>query len=98
MKTSANVPAADQGVDAGKKIAGRKCRIGVDTPGLLLVVRVTAASLSDNAGGTEILSSIAASLATTRPHPHRSEAMAHVAMTDLRSRRLTEESTPNRRD
>ncbi|MGW7530613.1 transposase [Streptomyces sp. NPDC054783] len=31
-------------------------------------------------------------------HPHRSEAMIHVAMTDLISRRLTSESTPNWRD
>lgn len=33
IKTSANVPAAGQGIDAGKKIAGRKRHIGVDTLG-----------------------------------------------------------------
>lgn len=38
VKTSANVPATSQGVDAGKKIAGRKRHIGVDTLGLLLAV------------------------------------------------------------
>ncbi|WP_329528501.1 transposase [Streptomyces sp. NBC_01462] len=31
-------------------------------------------------------------------HPHRSEAIIHVAMIDLMSRRLTRESTPNWRD
>jgi len=31
-------------------------------------------------------------------HPHRSEAMIKVTMVDLMSRRLTRESTPNRRD
>ncbi len=31
-------------------------------------------------------------------HPHRSEAIIHVAMIDLISRRLTSESTPNWRD
>jgi hypothetical protein len=30
------VPASGQGIDAGKKIAGRKRPIGVDTLGLLL--------------------------------------------------------------
>ncbi len=49
IKASTNVPSADQGIDAGKKIAGRKRHIDVDTPGLLLAVLVTAASVSDNA-------------------------------------------------
>ncbi|MFF8575474.1 hypothetical protein ACF06L_30050, partial [Streptomyces sp. NPDC015408] len=31
-------------------------------------------------------------------HPHRSEAMIHIAMIDLISHRLTRESTPNWRD
>lgn len=31
-------------------------------------------------------------------HPHRSEAMIHLAMIDLMSRRITNESTPNWRD
>ncbi len=68
IKTSANVPAAGQGLDAGKKIAGRKRHIGVDTLGLLLTVLVTAAGVSDNAGGIHVLSSIAAD------HPRITEA------------------------
>lgn len=157
IKTSANVPAAGQGIDAGKKIAGRKRRIGVDTLGLLLAVLVTAASVSDNAGGIHVLSSIAADhpritqarvdngyrtevigrgarlgidvevtrrdpaqkgfkviprhgvvertfgwlmhhRRLARDHgalPHRSEAMVHLAMIDLMSRRLTRGSTPS---
>ena len=63
IKTSANVPAAGQGIDAGKKIAGRKRHLGVDTLGLLLAVWVTAASVSDNTGGIHLLSQIA----TTSP-------------------------------
>ncbi|WP_101254326.1 IS5 family transposase [Streptomyces barkulensis] len=160
IKTSANAPAADQGIDAGKKIAGRKRHLGVDTLGLLLAVWVTATGVSDNAGGIHLLSQIA----STSPHvtkawadngyrtkvidhgarlgidvevvqrtpgtkgfkviprrwvvertfgwlmhhrrlardyethAHRSEAMIHVAMIDLISRRLTSESTPNWRD
>lgn len=31
FKTSANVPAAGQGIDAGKEIAGRNPHLGVDT-------------------------------------------------------------------
>lgn len=60
VKTSANVPVVGQGIDAGKKIAGRKRHLGVDTLGLLLAVWVTAASVSDNAGGIHLLSHIAA--------------------------------------
>ncbi|MFE3946749.1 IS5 family transposase, partial [Streptomyces sp. NPDC059118] len=70
IKTSANVPAAGQGIDAGKKIAGRKRHIGVDTLGLLLAVLVTAASVSDNAGGIHLLSNIAES------HPRITKAWA----------------------
>jgi hypothetical protein len=36
--------------------------------------------------------------AAAKPHPHRSESMIHVAMTDLMNRRLTHESTRNWRD
>jgi transposase len=60
IKNSANVPAAGQGIDAGKKIAGRKRHIGVDNLSLLLAVLVTAASVSDNAGGIHVLSHTAA--------------------------------------
>ncbi|MFF4775880.1 transposase [Microtetraspora fusca] len=47
VKTSANVPATTQGIDAGKKILGRKRSIVTHTLGLLLAVLVTAASVSD---------------------------------------------------
>lgn len=147
IKTSANVPAAGQGIDAGKKIAGRQRHIGVDTLGLLLAVWVSAASVSDNTGGIHLLTQISATAprvtkawadtgyrtkaidhgitlnpltpgsrwttSTSIPrralhhrrlardyetHPHRSEAIIHVVMIDLISRRLTSESTPNWRD
>lgn len=70
VKTSANVPAAGQGIDAGKKMTGRTCHIGVDTLGPLSAVWVTAASVSDNAGGIHLLSSIAAG------HPRVTKAWA----------------------
>lgn len=70
IKTSANVPASGQGIDAGKKIAGRKRRIGVDTLGFLPAVLVTAASVSDSVGGTHVLSIIAAD------HPRITKAWA----------------------
>ncbi|WP_435863271.1 hypothetical protein [Streptomyces tendae] len=38
IKTSANVPAAGQAIDAGKKIAGRERHPRVDALGLLLAV------------------------------------------------------------
>lgn len=55
VKTSTNVPVATQGTDAGKKIVGRKRGIITDTLGLLLVVIVTAASVSDNVIGMDLL-------------------------------------------
>lgn len=44
VKTTTSVPATGQGIDAGKKIVGRKRSIVTDTLGLLLAVLVTAAS------------------------------------------------------
>ncbi len=55
MKTSTNVPTATQGIDAGKRIVGRKRGIITDTLGLLLAVVVTAASASDNRIGIALL-------------------------------------------
>ncbi|GIF09661.1 hypothetical protein Asi03nite_71990 [Actinoplanes siamensis] len=55
VKTSTNVPTGTQGTDAGKKIVGRKRGIITDTLGLLLYVIVTAASVSDNAIGMDLL-------------------------------------------
>jgi hypothetical protein len=43
VKTSTNAPVQTQGIDAGKKIVGRKRGIVTDTLGLLLAVIVTAA-------------------------------------------------------
>ncbi|MFF3662800.1 transposase [Streptomyces olivochromogenes] len=55
MKGEATVPAASRGYDAGKKINGRKRHIAVDTLGLLLVVMVTAASVSNWDTGRDLL-------------------------------------------
>lgn len=60
IKTSANVPLAGQGTDAGKRIIGRKRHLGCDPLGLLLTVLVTAASVSDTAAGVHLLPRIAA--------------------------------------
>jgi transposase len=54
VKTSTNVPLTDQGIDAGKRIVGRKRGVVTDTLGLLLAVIVTAASVSDNAIGIRL--------------------------------------------
>lgn len=55
VKTSTNVPLTSQGTDAGKKVVGRKRGILTDTIGLILAVTVTAASLSENAVGIQLL-------------------------------------------
>lgn len=60
VKTSCNPPEATQGIDAGKKIKGRKRHIATDTLGLLLVVLITAASVQDNAGGQALIGGLAA--------------------------------------
>jgi transposase len=83
VKTSANVPATSQGIDAGKKIAGRKRHIRVDTLGLLLAVWVTAASVSDNVGGMHLMSHIAAThrrvTKAWADTGHRTKAIEHGA-------------------
>lgn len=48
----------DRGYDAGKKIKGRKRFILVDTLGLLLAVKVVAASISEKAGAQLLLTKI----------------------------------------
>jgi transposase len=55
VKTSTNVPTATQGIDAAKRIVGRKRGIVTDALGLLLAVVVTAASVSDNTIGAHLL-------------------------------------------
>ncbi|MWA07637.1 IS5 family transposase [Actinomadura sp. LD22] len=59
VKTSPSVPVADQGIDAAKKIVGRKRSIVVDTLGLLPAVLVTAASVQDSVAGTTLINQIA---------------------------------------
>jgi transposase len=60
VKTSSSVHASSQGVDAGKKIVGRKRSIVTDTLGLLLAMLVTAASVQDPVAGTRLLDQVAA--------------------------------------
>ena len=55
VKTSGNVPESEQGIDAGKRIKGRKRHIATDTLGLLLVILVTAASVQDTTGGRRLV-------------------------------------------
>lgn len=59
VKTSGNVPEHSQGIDAGKKIKGRKRHVATDVLGLLLVVQVTAASVQDTAGGRVVVGQVA---------------------------------------
>jgi putative transposase len=54
VKTT-EVGGVERGFDNGKKVQGRKRHILVDTLGLFLIVVVTAASLSDQAGARKIL-------------------------------------------
>ena len=61
IKTADTVPEAEQGIDMGKKIKGRKRHVAVDTLGLLLAVIVTAASVQDTNGGTTVIDALAAS-------------------------------------
>lgn len=60
VKTSSNVPEASQGIDAGKRIKGRKRHVATDVLGLLLVVLVTAASVQDTAAGRQVVDELAA--------------------------------------
>jgi transposase len=59
VKTSCNVGETSQGIDAGKKIKGRKRHIATDVLGLLLVAIVTAASVQDSMGGQQVLDQLA---------------------------------------
>jgi transposase len=60
VKTSTSVLATSQGIDAGKKIVGRKRSIVTDTIGLVLAVLVTAASVQDSIAGTQLLDQVTA--------------------------------------
>jgi transposase len=59
VKTSGNVSESSQGIDAAKKIKGRKRHVAFDTMGLLLVVLVTAASVQDTVGGRDVMDELA---------------------------------------
>ena len=50
--------AKTRGYDAGKKIAGRKRHIAVDTDGRLLMINLTPADISDSAGAQMILDGV----------------------------------------
>jgi transposase len=86
VETSTNVPLETQGIDAGKKIVGRKRSIITDTLGLLLAIIVTAASVSDNVIGNDLLDQAAAVHPTLKLadlgqpgplQPHWAKAMAN---------------------
>jgi transposase len=52
-------PAArERGYDTNKKITGRKRHIAVDTDGRLLMINLTAASISDSAGAQKVLDAL----------------------------------------
>lgn len=70
VKTSTNVAEASQGIDAGKKIKGRKRHIITDTLGLVLAVLVTAANVHDTVGSGLLLDELAAA------HPRVSKVWA----------------------
>ncbi|MER7486130.1 hypothetical protein ABTY20_09550 [Streptomyces sp. NPDC126497] len=82
-ETSSSAPAAAQGIDAGKEIAGRERHIGVDTLGLLPAARVVAASVCDDVGGTPLMCRTAAThLHVTKARAgtdHRTQAIEHGA-------------------
>lgn len=55
---TATMVSKEVGYDSGKKIKGRKRHILVDTLGLLIVVVITAASVSEQAGAKQVLSKL----------------------------------------
>ncbi|WP_433455397.1 IS5 family transposase [Streptomyces sp. CA-142005] len=70
VNTSGNVAETSQGIDAGKKIKGRKRHLITDTLGLVLAVLVTAASAHDTVGGKVLLDDLAAT------HPRVTKVLA----------------------
>ena len=54
----APAPGAKRGYDAAKKTVGRKRHVAVDTDGRLLMVNLTPADISDNAGAQMILHAV----------------------------------------
>lgn len=80
IKTSTNVPATEQGIDAHKKIVDRKRGIVIDTTGLLLTVLVSAASMQDSTAGEVLLDRIAVTHPTIRKDG-RTAATANTSST-----------------
>ncbi|MCC5640445.1 transposase [Nostoc sp. CHAB 5844] len=56
---TATMVSPEVGYDSGKKIKGRKRHILVDTLGLLIVVVITAANVSEQAGAQLVFSKLA---------------------------------------
>ncbi len=52
---TATMVSQEVGYDSGKKIKGRKRHILIDTLGLLIVVVITAANVSEQAGAKQVL-------------------------------------------
>ncbi len=59
VRAANHVPAATTGKDAGKRVPGRKRGLAVDALGLIIAVVVTAASVTDNAIGIQLLDKVA---------------------------------------
>ncbi|WSF73878.1 IS5 family transposase [Streptomyces decoyicus] len=55
VRAAAGVPKTTTGLDANKKVSGRKRGLAVDVPGLIIGVVVLAVSVHDNAAGTALL-------------------------------------------
>jgi transposase len=60
VKAAASVPAASRGYDGGKKINGRKRHVITDCLGLILMVMVTAANVTDRQAARVMLPQLAA--------------------------------------
>nr|WP_243707201.1 transposase [Micromonospora sp. KC606] len=60
IRAANHVPAATTGKDAAKKVPGRKRGLAVDALGLIIAVVVTAASVTDNVIGVNLLDKVKA--------------------------------------
>ncbi|EEP74791.1 transposase [Micromonospora sp. ATCC 39149] len=60
IRAANHVPASTTGKDVGKKVPGRKRGLAVDRLGLVIAVVVTAASVTDNAIGIQLLDKVVA--------------------------------------
>ena len=60
IRAANHVPSATTGKDAAKRVPGRKRGLAVDVTGLIIAVVVTAASVTDNAIGVQLLDKVVA--------------------------------------